>query len=158
AEDAGRQPVGGGPHPCRTSAGTPGPDALLSRAAAGTACRRAARTPRRHGSKGRPEAPRRRPGRRKTDARGEGGPGTTRPRGGAMIPDTSVTVVACLTPPGRAAIATLGVAGPAAWDAARALFRPRSGALPEAPRPGQFWLGRCGDDVADEVVLAVKGG
>jgi tRNA modification GTPase len=75
-----------------------------------------------------------------------------------MIPDTSVTVVACLTPPGRAAIATLGIAGPAAWDAVRALFRPRSGALPEVPRPGQFWLGRCGDDVADEVVLAVKGG
>ncbi len=73
------------------------------------------------------------------------------------MPDETAMVVACLTPPGRAAIATLGLAGPAAWEAARALFRPRPPqSLPATPHAGQFWLGRCGDDVADEVVLAVR--
>jgi tRNA modification GTPase len=39
----------------------------------------------------------------------------------------------------------------------RQLFRPRSGGpLPPAPAPGQFWLGRLGEDLADEVILAVK--
>ena len=71
--------------------------------------------------------------------------------------DSSTTLVASLTPPGQGAIATLGLIGPAAWDTLRSLFRPRAQqALPAMPRPGQFWLGRCGVDVADEVVLAVK--
>lgn len=71
-------------------------------------------------------------------------------------PDTRV---ACLTPPGRGAIATLGLHGPQAWEAARQLFRTRGGAeLPETPQAGRFWLGRLGTDVADEVVLAVKAG
>jgi tRNA modification GTPase len=66
-------------------------------------------------------------------------------------------IVACLTPPGQGAIATLGLAGPAAWPAVRSLFQPRSPTpLPDEPREGAFWLGRCGDDVADEVVLAVR--
>jgi tRNA modification GTPase len=70
---------------------------------------------------------------------------------------SSSTFVACLTPPGQGAIATLGLHGPAAWDALRALFRSRAGKpLPDAASPGQFWLGRCGVDVADEVVLAVR--
>src|SRR5262249_30051597 len=68
-----------------------------------------------------------------------------------------MTWIACLTPPGRAALATLAVHGPEAWPTVRQLFRPRSGAdLPEAPPTGRFWLGRLGEDVADEVVLAVK--
>src|SRR5260370_40637 len=71
--------------------------------------------------------------------------------------DKSATIVACLTPPGRGAIATLGLAGPAAWPALRSLFHPRSPTpLPEEAREGGFWLGRCGGDVADEVVLAVR--
>jgi tRNA modification GTPase len=66
------------------------------------------------------------------------------------------TWVACLTPPGRGALATLGLFGPRAWEVARALFRPRRGELPATPLPGTFWLGRLGGEVADEVVLAVK--
>jgi tRNA modification GTPase len=67
------------------------------------------------------------------------------------------SVVACLTPPGRAALATLGLFGPRAWPAARELFRLRSGSpLPERPQAGCFWLGRMGEELADEVVLAVK--
>jgi tRNA modification GTPase len=65
--------------------------------------------------------------------------------------------VACLTPPGQAALATLALYGPTSWEAVRQVFRLRSGAeLPAVPTPGKFWLGRLGDEVADEVVLAVK--
>jgi tRNA modification GTPase len=72
------------------------------------------------------------------------------------MPDHTATVVACLTPPGQGAIATLGLAGPGAWTLARALFRPRTGrGLPDDPCRGRFWLGRCGDEVSDDVVLAV---
>jgi tRNA modification GTPase len=67
------------------------------------------------------------------------------------------TWIACLTPPGQAALATLGLHGPRAWEALRELFHLRSGAeLPAAPVAGRFWLGRLGDEVADEVVVAVK--
>ena len=72
-------------------------------------------------------------------------------------PDPGATYVACLTPPGRAALATLALRGPEAWDIARAVFHPRSAtgrALPETPSPGRVWLGRLG--TGDEVVLAVK--
>ena len=69
------------------------------------------------------------------------------------------TLVACLTPPGQGAVATLAVCGPRAWEAVRPLFRPRSGAeLPAEPQPGRFLLGRLGGEVADEVVLTVKRG
>jgi tRNA modification GTPase len=63
-----------------------------------------------------------------------------------------------LTPPGVAALATLAVRGPKAWEIARSIFhlRARGLALPAEPTPGQFWLGRLGDEVADEVVLAVR--
>ncbi|HXG09929.1 MAG TPA: GTPase [Gemmataceae bacterium] len=73
----------------------------------------------------------------------------------------SVTWVACLTPPGSAAIATLALFGPDAWNVAQQLFRPasRSGAgLPAEPEEGRFWFGRFGEGLADEVVLAVKRG
>ncbi len=65
------------------------------------------------------------------------------------------SAVACLTPPGAGAIATLGVRGPLGWPVTRSLFR---GRLPEQPIPGNFYLGRFGDDqgACDEVVLAVK--
>jgi tRNA modification GTPase len=69
--------------------------------------------------------------------------------------------VACLTPPGTGAIATLAVEGPVAWTIATELFRPLAQQTPWPPAqasPGQFWLGRLGDPrdgVADEVVLAV---
>jgi len=71
-------------------------------------------------------------------------------------PDTP-TWIACLTPPGQSALATLGVYGPRAWGALRMLFRRRSAEeLPEKPANGRFWLGRIGGDMADEVVVAVK--
>jgi tRNA modification GTPase len=70
-----------------------------------------------------------------------------------------VNRVACLTPPGTAALAVLAVYGPGAWDVVRPLFHPlSSAALPAAPEAGRFWLGRLGDELADEVVLAVKHG
>jgi len=65
--------------------------------------------------------------------------------------------IACLTPPGQAALSTLGLHGPRAWEALRAVFRCRSGSeLPAEPAVGRFWLGRLGHEVADEVVVAVK--
>jgi tRNA modification GTPase len=65
------------------------------------------------------------------------------------------TSIACLTPPGAGAIATLAVRGPQAWSVTRSLFQ-RS--LPEHPRPGTFHLGRFGEEAnaCDEVVLTVK--
>ncbi len=67
------------------------------------------------------------------------------------------TWIACLTPPGQSALATLGIYGPRAWAVLRKLFRRRSGAeLGEEPAVGRFWLGRIGGEVADEVVVAVK--
>lgn len=68
------------------------------------------------------------------------------------------TWISCLTPPGQSALATLGLYGPRAWEVLRKLFRRRSGdaQLPELPIAGRFWLGRLGDEVADEVVVAVK--
>ncbi len=72
------------------------------------------------------------------------------------IPE-SPTWLACLTPPGQAALATLGLYGPRAWEVVRSVFRLRSGGeLPAAPVAGRFWLGRMGTEVADEVVVAVK--
>ncbi len=60
--------------------------------------------------------------------------------------------VAVLTPAGTGAIATLAVAGPTAWDAVKARFRPAKGTLPETPPVGRFWYGSLGD----EVVVAVR--
>jgi tRNA modification GTPase len=70
-----------------------------------------------------------------------------------------VNRVACLTPPGTAALAVLALHGPDAWDLVRPLFRPLSSAeLPTQPEAGRFWLGRVGGDLSDDVVLAVKRG
>jgi tRNA modification GTPase len=67
------------------------------------------------------------------------------------------TLLACLTPPGRSALATVAVHGPRAWEVVRRHFRLRSGdSLPEEAEAGSFWLGRLGGEVADEVVVALK--
>lgn len=69
------------------------------------------------------------------------------------------TVVACLTPDRTGAIATLALRGPAAWPIVRGRFRPHSrggSQLPEIPEAGRSWLGRLGEDVADQVVLGVR--
>jgi tRNA modification GTPase len=74
-------------------------------------------------------------------------------------PEAALTHVACLTPPGAAAVATLGLHGPQAWRVVRELFRPARPTgheLPAEPVTGRFWLGRLGVEVADEVVVAVK--
>jgi tRNA modification GTPase len=66
--------------------------------------------------------------------------------------------VACLTPPGVAALATVALRGPAAWELVRELFRPHSAAadLPDVPERGRIWFGRFGSELADDVVLTVK--
>ena len=66
------------------------------------------------------------------------------------------TIVACLTPPGKAAIATIAVRGPQAWPITRSLFQPANGALPDEPNAGRFWFGRFGVENRDEIVLAAK--
>jgi tRNA modification GTPase len=63
------------------------------------------------------------------------------------------TLIARLTPPGKAAIATLAVRGPAAWEVTCRLFQPRRGTLADAPTPGHCWLGRL---AGDDVLLAAK--
>jgi tRNA modification GTPase len=70
----------------------------------------------------------------------------------------SATLVACLTPPGTAALATLALRGPRAWEVIRRLFRPlRSGqVLPPEPEPGRLWLGHLGAELSDQVVLTAK--
>jgi tRNA modification GTPase len=66
------------------------------------------------------------------------------------------TLLACLTAPGKAAIATLAVRGPMAWEITGQLFAPRKGRLPDAPSAGKYWYGRIGTDHADDAILAVK--
>lgn len=65
-----------------------------------------------------------------------------------------MTRVAVLTPAGSGAIATVAIEGPQAWAAARVLFRPARGTLPEQPALHRFWFGTIAD--GDEVVLAVR--
>ncbi|MFL5243555.1 MAG: GTPase [Gemmataceae bacterium] len=67
------------------------------------------------------------------------------------------TSIACLTPPGSAALATLALYGPDAWRIVRTSFQPRGkGQLPEQSFPGKFWLGKLGAGPGDEVVVALK--
>ena len=66
------------------------------------------------------------------------------------------TLLACLTAPGKAAIATLAVRGPMAWEITGQLFAPRKGRLPDAPSAGKYWYGRIGKDHADDAILAVN--
>src|SRR4051812_5660508 len=58
------------------------------------------------------------------------------------------TIVARLSPPGKSAIACLGVAGPRAWDIVRSKFvRPNDRPLPDAPTPSDLYFGSLDDDV-----------
>ena len=69
------------------------------------------------------------------------------------------TVVACLTPSGTGALATLAICGPArgTWSAG---FSAHTAAPPWASRndaePDRFWLGRFGPEPAEEVVVTLK--
>jgi tRNA modification GTPase len=71
----------------------------------------------------------------------------------------SATLAACLTPPGAGAIAVLAVRGVRAWEIACSLFHPRLQKTPWPPdrvETGRSWLGKFGNGIADEVVLAVR--
>lgn len=64
--------------------------------------------------------------------------------------------VACLTPPGAAAIATVGLFGKNAWSMVAPHFRPRGEQKPSATDAERFLLGRLGEaDTADEVVVTI---
>lgn len=66
------------------------------------------------------------------------------------------TLLACLTPPGKGAIATLAVRGPLAWPVTCELFKPHKGTLPAEPAAGRFWFGKLGAAQTDDAILAVK--
>src|SRR5438105_5055211 len=68
------------------------------------------------------------------------------------------SLVACLTPAGTGAIATLAVRGPRAWTVVSALFRPTAKIEwpPEELSAGSFWPGTLGaGGMKDRVVLAI---
>src|SRR5439155_5439127 len=79
------------------------------------------------------------------------------------LASSATTLAACLTPPGRAAIATLGIRGARAWEIVRELFHISSASskkLPENPDTSRIWLGRIGENdsgtVADQAVVTLQ--
>jgi tRNA modification GTPase len=75
------------------------------------------------------------------------------------VSEPQETVIACLTPAGAGAIATLAVHGPDAWRLCRELFSPFRGELPEEPEtvePNRFFLGRLGEEMQDEAILSLR--
>ncbi len=69
------------------------------------------------------------------------------------MPQPPVPCVIPLTPPGRGAVATLRIEGPAALAAVQVHFRSRSG-RPLASYPAdRLVVGHFGDDRGEEVVL-----
>jgi tRNA modification GTPase len=70
---------------------------------------------------------------------------------------TPPTYLACLTPAGTGAIATLALQGPSAWSLVEPWFRVRGGSTPRPGAEPTFWLGRLGADWQDEVVVCVRG-
>jgi tRNA modification GTPase len=68
----------------------------------------------------------------------------------------AVTRISCLTPAGQSALATFALHGPRAWEMVQLVFRPLKGSLPAEPPVVGYWLGRLGDEVADQIVLSVK--
>jgi tRNA modification GTPase len=64
---------------------------------------------------------------------------------------------AVLTPPGSAAVATIAVAGPNAWELVRANFRPAGPeSLPASPATDRFWYGHFGGPPGDAVIVSVR--
>ena len=67
------------------------------------------------------------------------------------------TRFAVLTPPGAAAIATIAVIGPRAWELMSRAFRPVSGQpSPSQPDFHHFEFGRFGGPPGDAVVIAAR--
>lgn len=70
-----------------------------------------------------------------------------------MSPDKATTTACLLTPPGRSALAVVGVRGPAALPAIAASFAPR-GRRPLADRPNRAVIfGRWGGEGGEELVV-----
>jgi tRNA modification GTPase len=66
-------------------------------------------------------------------------------------------VFAVLTPPGAAAVATVGVAGSDAWNIIRRCFRPAgSQPLPALPESDRLWYGQFGGPPGDTVVISAR--
>lgn len=74
-----------------------------------------------------------------------------------MVSNTTSTIrIALLTPPGRGALAAVGVHGPGAADLVKSLFTPRGG-RPLADRPdGTIVFGRWGDPERGEELVVVR--
>jgi tRNA modification GTPase len=69
----------------------------------------------------------------------------------------TLTKFAVLTPPGAAAIATIAVFGPQAWEIVRRSFRPAAAiALPPAPDFHRYFFGQFGGPPGDAVVVAAR--
>ncbi len=66
----------------------------------------------------------------------------------------TTTVAALLTPPGKSALAVIGIRGPLAWSIAQTIFTPRTGQT--TLTPGRWWLGRVGVELIDEGILVVR--
>jgi tRNA modification GTPase len=72
---------------------------------------------------------------------------------------THENIATLLTPPGKAAIAVIGVSGPRAWDIVAPLLRSRGDLpVPERPAAGSMLFGRFGvsASASDEVVVHVR--
>ncbi len=72
-------------------------------------------------------------------------------------PHRAERIVACLTPPGRGAIAVLAVEGPGAVAEVGELFTPASGRALETLRPHRVVFGRFGPEPGEEVIVRLRG-
>ncbi len=68
------------------------------------------------------------------------------------------TFLASLTPPGKAALAVIGLSGPMAWTMVEPLFQAVGSNRPAPGQPRRYWLGRlAGLEISDQVVLTIDG-
>lgn len=72
------------------------------------------------------------------------------------LPSRAERIVACLTPPGRGAIAVLAVEGPGAVAEVSALFAPASGRPLEMYGPPRVVFGRFGPEPGEEVIVRLR--
>lgn len=67
------------------------------------------------------------------------------------------TRVACLTPSGAAAVATIAIVGPRAWELVRSELRAATAkGLPDQPDTSRHWIGEFGPPPGDTVVVTVR--
>lgn len=72
------------------------------------------------------------------------------------LPTRAERIVACLTPPGRGAIAVLAVEGPGAVAEVGMLFAPASGRALETYGPPRVVFGRFGPEPGEEVIVRLR--